>query len=362
MPGSTSAPKLAHIELQPPIASQLDVREDVQAAEWDGFVERHPEATGDHLWHWRRVIERVFGHQCVYLGARSGGTLVGVLPLVLFRSRLFGRFAVSMPFLNYGGLLASEPEVRDALLRRAHNLTQAFGGSHLEFRHRTRQFADRPCRDHKVALTMSLPTSSDELWKTIDRKARNQVRKAQKEGVAVTVGGSELVDDFYTVFARNMRDLGTPVYSSALFHEAATQFPDRIRIVLATFEGRPIAGAVAFTFAGTLLVPWASSLREYRHLCANMLQYWTMMEHAVAAGCHTFDFGRSSRGGGTQHFKQQWGAVESPLFWEYSLITRGAPPDQGPANPRFNLAIEAWKRLPLWMANRVGPAIVRNIP
>jgi serine/alanine adding enzyme len=159
-----------------------------------------------------------------------------------------------------------------------------------------------------------------------------------------------------------MRDLGTPVYPHALFETVSAQFPDRARIFVARFEGRPIAAAMAFTFAGTLLVPWASSLREFRYLSANMLQYWTMMEQGVAAGCHTFDFGRSSRGAGTHHFKQQWGAVESPLYWEYSLVTRDEPPDQGPANPRFNLAIELWKRMPLLIANTIGPIVVRHIP
>lgn len=360
MPGNVQ--RLPEAELRSPIALPLTVSEDVVAVEWDPFVEQHPDATGDHLWHWRRVIETVFGHECVYLGARRGDRLVGVLPLVLFRSHLFGRFAVSMPFLNYGGILATDAEVRDALLQRAHERTKAFGGSHLELRHRTRQFEDRPCREHKVALTMPLPSSPEELWKTIDRKARNQVRKAQKEGVTVTAGGAELIGEFYSVFARNMRDLGTPVYPRALFEEVAAQFGDRVRVFVARHDGKAIAAAVAFSFGGTLLVPWASSLREYRHLSPNMLQYWTMMEHGISEGCGAFDFGRSSVGGGTHQFKLQWGATESPLHWEYALIARAEPPDQGPANPRFNLAIETWKRLPMWMANAFGPRIVRNIP
>jgi len=159
-----------------------------------------------------------------------------------------------------------------------------------------------------------------------------------------------------------MRDLGTPVYPRALFEQVAAQFPDRARVFIARLQGRPIAGSVALTFAGTLLVPWASSLREYRQLCANMLQYWTMMEHGIAQSCHTFDFGRSSVGAGTHHFKLQWGAVESPLFWEYPLVAGNEPPDHGPSNPRFNLAIDAWKRLPMWISNRIGPIVVRNIP
>jgi len=332
------------------------------AEEWDGFVEKHSEATGDHLWRWRHIFEDVFGHECVYLIARQGSSVVGVLPLVRFRSRLFGRFVVSLPFLNYGGLLASTIEVSDALLARAGEVTRAFGGAHLELRHRSRQCPDLPSRQHKVALTMALPRAADDLWRTVDRKARNQVRKAQKEGLTVASGNPGLVDEFYPVFAENMRDLGTPVYSRRLFLVMLQQFPQQARVFIVRHQGRPVAGAVTFAFRDTLLVPWASSLRAYRHLCPNMLLYWAMLEWATDEGFRVFDFGRSSRGAGTHQFKLQWGATETPLHWEYVLVSREAVPDQGPGNPRFNLAIEAWRRLPVWMANRIGPAIVRNIP
>ena len=340
----------------------LVVSEQVTAQEWDAFVESHPDATGDHLSGWKTVIEEVFRHRCAYLAARRNHKIVGVLPLVLFRSRIFGRFAVSMPFLNYGGVAASDPDIVAALVAHGERLTRDFRGSHLELRHQARQLPDRPCRDHKVALTMRLPDSSAELWTTIDRKARNQVRKAQKEGLSAVCGGGELVDEFYGVFAENMRDLGTPVYPRRLFAEVAKQFPSRVHVFVVRYNGRAAAGAVAFRFRDTLLVPWASSRRSLRQLAPNMLLYWTMLEHAVGQGCRVFDFGRSSRNAGTSHFKSQWGAVEASLFWEYVLVRRQTAPDQGPANARFSLAIEAWKRLPVRVANTLGPAIVRNIP
>jgi CelD/BcsL family acetyltransferase involved in cellulose biosynthesis len=140
-----------------------------------------------------------------------------------------------------------------------------------------------------------------------------------------------------------------------LFSEVLRLFPDRARIYIVRHQGRAVAGAVTFSFRDTVLVPWASSLRAYRHLCPNMLLYWTMMEGAIGGGFRVFDFGRSSRGAGTHQFKLQWGAEESPLHWEYVLVNRETAPDQGPANPRFNLAIEAWRRLPLWLANRNIP-------
>ena len=342
--------------------SGVEISSATDGAAWDAYVEQHPDGTSDHLWAWQEVFRSVFGHDCTYLVARRQGTLCGVLPLVRFKSLLFGRFVVSLPFLNYGGALASDDESLARLIDAARAAGREFGASHVELRHRRKLTPDLPHRQHKVGMTLGLAATADLLWKEIDRKIRNQVRKAQKEGLTGAEGGPELVEDFYHVFARNMRDLGTPVYSRRLFSETLRLFPDRARIHVIRREGQTIAAGVTIRFRDTALVPWASSLREFRHLSANVLLYWTMLERAVAGGVRTFDFGRSSPGGGTHHFKQQWGAAETPLHWEYVLLTLAEPPDQGPQNPRFSLAVAGWKRLPIWLANAAGPPIVRNVP
>jgi FemAB-related protein (PEP-CTERM system-associated) len=190
---------------------------------------------------------------------------------------------------------------------------------------------------------------------------RNQVRKAQKEGLVSVSGGAELVPEFYRVFAHNMRDLGTPVYSRRLFDETLRAFPDRVRVFVVRRGAVPRAASVAARFRDVTLVPWASSLRGYRHLCPNMLLYWAMLEQAIADGSRTFDFGRSSPGGGTHQFKLHWGAVETPLHWEYVLLSLKALPDQGPTNPNFQTAIDFWKHLPLAVAGRVGPVLARHL-
>jgi FemAB-related protein (PEP-CTERM system-associated) len=188
------------------------------------------------------------------------------------------------------------------------------------------------------------------------------VRKAQKEHLVTASGTSDVVGEFYQVFAENMRDLGTPVYSRRLFDRVLAEFGDRARVFVVRLADRPIAGAVAMTFRDTVLVPWASALRSFRALCPNMLLYWSMLEHAVRYGIRRFDFGRSSPGGGTHQFKLQWGAVEHPLYWEYLLLDHSSVPDHGPTNPKFQTAIALWKRSPLWLTNAVGPHIVRFIP
>ena len=196
-----------------PALGPLTVTDRVVAAEWDGYVAAHPEGTIDHVARWRELFADVFGHESTYLMAKRGDVPVGVLPLVQFRSRLFGRFLVSVPFLNYGGVLASEPDATAALVARATEVGRAFGASHVELRHTARQLPELPHRQHKLRLTRALPATAEELWARVDKKVRNQVRKAQKDGLTAETGGAELLDAFYQVFATNMRDLGTPVYS-----------------------------------------------------------------------------------------------------------------------------------------------------
>ena len=338
------------------------VHSEITREQWNAYVDGHPDATVDHLWQWRTVFERVFGHQTVYLAVRRGPDVAGLLPLVLFRSRIFGRAVVSLPFLNYGGLLAEDARPARALVARASDVAREFGASYVELRHGARQLPDAPYRQHKLRLVRPLPSSIDDLWKDIDRKVRNQVRKAQKEGLAALQGGGELVTEFYQVFARNMRDLGTPVYSKRLFERVLADFGTQASVFLVRNGHTPVAGAVAIRFRDEVIVPWASSLREFRALSPNMLLYWTMLERAVWDGASSFDFGRSSPGGGTHQFKLQWGARETPLHWEYVLLGGAPVPDHGPTNPRFGRAIDIWKRCPLWLANVVGPRIVRAIP
>jgi len=335
---------------------------DIMPAEWDAYVDAHPAASAYHAWRWRLVFERAFGHEPVWLAARRGDAVAGVLPTVVFRSWLFGRFMVSLPFVNYGGVLADDADAARELLAAARQEARERKCAHLELRHVARYFPDLPVKQHKVAMTLALPASADEAWNRIDRKARNQVRKAQKSNLDVVWGGRELLPSFYRVFAVNMRDLGTPVYSRRFFEQVMDVFPERAAVALVRHEGRAVAGAITVRYRDRVEVPWASSLREFRASCPNNLLYWAVIERAIADGCGTLDFGRSTPGEGTYEFKRQWGAEPSPLFWEYVLDAGREVPDVTPANPRFGAAIALWKRLPLPVTTVVGPSIVRSIP
>lgn len=335
---------------------------DLEPGRWDGFVAGCPDASLYHTTAWRSVFERAFGLSTVYLAALEDDKVAGVLPLVRFRSRLFGRFSVSLPFVNYGGLLASTPAAAHALLSAAVDQTRRAGGRHLELRHDRRRFEALPARLHKVAMRLRLATRDGEQWDALDRKVRNLVRKAGKSGVTVSRGGIELLPAFYDVFAANMRDLGTPVYDRRFFGEVLSALPRRSAVFLAKVAGRPVAAAIVLWDDRTMEVPWASSLRAFNHLAPNMGLYWELLRFAIDRGCSVFDFGRSTPHEGTYEFKRQWGAEPVPLVWEYWLASGERLPDLSPKNPRYARAIRMWQRLPIWVTRLVGPRIVRNIP
>jgi FemAB-related protein (PEP-CTERM system-associated) len=329
--------------------------------EWDAYVEARESATQYHRLAFRAVFEHAFGHRTHYLSARRDGRIVGILPLVEFQSRLFGHFAVSLPFFNYGGVVADDGDVAAALVERAVDHGREAGWRHVELRHTCRHFPAWPARTHKVLMERPLESTPDQLWAGVDRKVRNLVRKAEKNGCTVARGGPELLDQFYRVFSENMRDLGTPVYTRQFFADVVAAGADRAQVFVVRRAGVPVAGSVVLTWRKSAEVPWASSLRRHAPSAPNMLLYWAMLQWAAEQGLQSFDFGRSTPGEGTYHFKTQWGARPRPAVWEYAGLS-GEVPDQGPGNPKFKAAIAVWKRLPLWIANRVGPPIVRNIP
>ena len=343
-------------------AAPIVVHREVPNARWDAYVKSHPKASGYHLAAWLGIIGRAFGHDTCALVAESTKGVVGVLPLVVFRSPLFGRFLVSMPFVNYGGILADTPATERALLDAAIGEARRCGASHLELRHTREVFAELRSRRHRVAMTLALESSVDKAWLQLDRKVRNQVRKAQKSGLRVEVTGATRLSAFYSIFAQNMRDLGTPVYGRRFFEEVLAAFPSNTRIFSVWLHDRPVAASLVYWHGETFEVPWASSISGFKHLCGNTLLYWEMLSFAIQQRFRTFDFGRSTPGEGTYHFKKQWGAESKELVWEYWLDREASLPDFSPKNPRFETAIDLWRRLPVPLTVLLGPRIVRNIP
>jgi serine/alanine adding enzyme len=341
--------------------SSVTVREATDLAACDAYATTHPAATVYHRPGWLRIISRAFRHRTRYLIAECDGQIAGVLPLAFLSSRLFGHYAVSLPFVNYGGVVADTPDAQRALIDAAIDATARAGASYLELRHTSRTLPALQARSHKVAMTLPLEPTPDQQWQRLDKKVRNQVRKGEKSDLQVQIGHLELLQPFYEVFARNMRDLGTPVYSRRFFEEVLTTFPDAARVFVVTSGSRPVAASIVHWHRDRIEVPWASAIRDFNPLCANVFLYWQMLRFACDRRFRTFDFGRSTPGGGTYRFKEQWGAAPAELVWEYWTAAGVPIPDRSPDNPRVALAVKAWQHLPMPLANALGPSIVRNI-
>lgn len=338
------------------------VRLDADRAQWDQAVATADGGTFCHLAGWRDIMTDALGHECVFLAARSAqGSYEGVLPLVRMRSRLLGHHLISMPFLNYGGPLGTETAQR-ALGLAALAEARRLDVNSLELRSRYAMPQTPGLRGvaRKVTVLLDLPACSDELWKKFAAKLRSQIRKPQKEGMEIRFGADQL-EAFYDVFSRNMRDLGTPVLPRRLFSRIIEVFPDLSLVGSVYHQGAPVAAAFGFLWRGEFEMTWASSRREANRLAPNMLLYWAFMEEVIRRGARVFNFGRCTPGVGTHRFKQQWGGRDVPLPW--SEWTGGESPQSTPAaeRPAFRLASALWRRLPLAVANRLGPPIARRL-
>ena len=338
----------------------LDIKD---SSLWDEYVKSNKAASIYHLSTWAGITEKIFGHKTYYLySVDKYHCVTGVLPLVRLKSFLFGDFMVSIPFYNYGGVLGDRYEIENALMQYACDMSDEMRLSHIEFRHIKEYGPKWQVRTDKVVMELMLPDSSDDLWKGFKPKLRAQIRKPTKEGAYVESGGIGLLDDFYRVFAENMRDLGTPVYPKKFFKEILLEFPNQAFLMTVSYQGKPVAAAFLLGYRDRLEIPWASSLRKYNPLGVNMLLYWEVLQKAIKKGYKVFDFGRSTVDAGTYRFKKQWGAQPKQLYWHYCVNENCAMPNITPNNPKYKLAISIWQQLPLPVANFLGPRIVKYLP
>ena len=342
--------------------------------EWAAYVVRHPDAHLAHDWAWKDIFENVFGHTPYFLIARknvdSGQQVtVGVLPLFHVKSFLFGSALIAVPYLNGGGVLADDEETRRMLVDAACDLGIKLRVKYMEFRERDRSLSgvsNLVERSHKVVMRLPLLNDSQKMLMSFPTKLRTKIRRPEKSGFRVEEysGASaniSSVEAFYRVFARHMRDLGTPVYPKSLFASVFRAFGERCRILLATHEGTPTSCGMTIGYRDTVEIPWASSLMKYNQFRPNTLLYWHAIKRACEDGYTTFDFGRSSPDSGTFEFKRQWGCEPAPLHWYYAGGKQNVP-DVNPTNPKFSALVQCWMRLPLSLANAVGPWITRSLP
>ncbi len=328
---------------------------------WEDFVAQCPEATFFHRAGWRDVIGRSFGHRSYYLMALSGREVEGILPLTHVKSRLFGNALISNAFCVGGGPAARSDEARDALLGAAEDLLKTTGADVIELRDVT--FTRQGWTEKSglyATFDRPIAAAEDDCLKQIPRKQRAVVRKALKaEDLHVAI--EDTLDPFYPLYALSVRNLGTPVYGRKYFAALKEVFGDACEILTVRGAGQPLCSVLSFYFRDTVLPYYTGGTLEARRRGANDLMYWSVMRRAVERGYTRFDFGRSKVGTGPFSFKKNWGFEPRPIRHVFYLKPGAEVPDVNPLNPKYRLFISLWQRLPLPVANALGPHIVRNI-
>ena len=330
------------------------------AQRWDAFVAGCRETTFFHRAGWQDIIDEVLRHPTCFLYAERAGQIEGVLPLAHVKSLLFGNALVSLPFAVYGGVAASTPEAAQALESEAQSIARQLGVEHLELRHVDQRHADWPTQDLYVCFRKDLDPEVEANMLAIPRKQRAMVRKGIKNGLRSAVERS--VEHFFPLYADNVLRHGTPAMPRRYFERLLQVFGEDCD-VLTVFDpqGRPISSVLNFYFRDEILPYYAGDDMAARDLAGNDFKYWALMRRACERGFKVFDYGRSKQGTGSYAFKKNWGFEPKPLHYEYCLYRRDSIPQNNPANAKYRLFIAAWRRLPIGVANRLGPYIVRNL-
>jgi FemAB-related protein (PEP-CTERM system-associated) len=356
-PGTNSSAVSPLLAEQPQSGTRLTRWDPASGERWHTLIQQSDDANLAQLPQWFEIISHAYGHMPLYLHLEDGQGRSAVLPSFFVRSRLFGTVITSMPFLDAGGPCSSSDHLSGLLVTRLVEEATRYGADLIELRCTKELGISLPAARDKVGLVLSLPRESGDLWRRLDSGVRNQIRKAERSGLSVEVGGAEKLNDFYRIFSVNMRDLGSPVHARVFFEAIFEAFGQDARVVLVRNASLVIGGLIALAFKDTLVVPWASSLRQYFTLCPNMLLYWEVLRLACEQGFQRFDFGRSSRNSGTYRFKRQWGAAEEALFWYTIPMRRGYTKKLSAGDARTTLLVRLWKHLPLGLTRWFGPCI-----
>lgn len=339
---------------------QIKILTKDQYESWNSFVEKQPLGSFFHLAEWQEVIRRAFGHTTYYMYAEEQGNIAGILPLVHVKSFLFGNALVSTPFCVYGGILAQDQSVRVKLEEAAVEKANALKVDHLEMRYQKPVNTDWPTKsDLYVTFRKEIDPDPEVNMKNIPRKQRAMVRK----GIKAELHSERVheIDAFYDVYAESVRNLGTPVFSKRYFQILNEVFRDKSDVLLVRKENKIVSGVMSFYFRDEVLPYYGGSISEARAYKANDFMYWELMRQCGEAGIKIFDYGRSKRGTGSYSFKKNWGFEPEPLYYEYYMVKNQEIPDINPLNPKYQLFINVWKKMPLFLTKIVGPPIVKNL-
>jgi FemAB-related protein (PEP-CTERM system-associated) len=338
----------------------VEILDDARAADWDAFVETCPEATFFHRAGWRQVLEQSLGHRAHYLYAQRDGRIVGVLPLGHVKSFLFGNALISVPFCVYGGVASGDADAERALTDAACRLAERLEVDYLELRNLKPRNPAWPRKDDLyVTFRKAIDPDVEQNMLAIPRKQRAMVRKGIKFELAGQVDAD--VGRFFPIYADSVRRLGTPVFARRYFETLKTVFGDDCEVLTVSRDGEPVSSVLSFYFRDEVLPYYGGGTEKSREVAGYDFLYWDLMRRACERGYRVFDYGRSKQGTGSFSFKKNWGFTPEPLHYEYHLVRATQVPDINPLNPRYRMFIAAWKRLPLPVANVLGPMISRGL-
>lgn len=332
------------------------------ARRWDDFLATQTSASFYHRYAWKRINEQQFGHRTFFLESTYGGQLVGVLPLVLVDSRLFGRILCSMPFVNYGGPCVQDGEATAPLLEAVKQLTRRLQADYAEIRTLDPLSTELPTALHKVSMTIALQPDPELHWNAFTSKHRTNIRRIYKNGLEVVHGHADQLDAFYRVLTRSWRQHGTPLYHRQYFSDILAAFPREARIFVVYHGATPVAAAFNGYYRDTVEGMWAGTDPAYRDLQPSYVLYWEMIKHASENGYRHYHLGRSTADSTGESFKKKWNAESKQLYWTYYLPNGRPMPQLNVDNPRFRLAIRIWQKLPLRVTTLAGPLLARGIP
>lgn len=339
---------------------QLALTDTANAVHWDAFVLACPDATFFHRAAWQSILRNIFRHPTYFLYAEHDGKIEGVLPLAHIKSRLFGNSLIALPFAVYGGVAATTPEAATALEQEAQSLARKLDVDHLEFRNIQPRHDDWPTQDLYVTFRKAILADVEANMQAIPRKQRAMVRKGINNGLISTVDRKS--DRFFKLFADNVHRHGTPALPKRYFDTLLQVFGDDCEILTVTTpEGKPLSSVLSFYFRDEVLPYYAGDDETARNFAANDFKYWELMRRSCERGFKVFDYGRSKVGTGPYSFKKNWGFEPQALHYEYCLYKRDSIPQNNPNNAKYKLLIETWRRMPIGLANLIGPHIVRNL-
>ena len=332
----------------------------VNTERWDKFVFSCPGATFFHRSGWQNIVRDVFHHETYFLYAEEDGVIQGVLPLGHVNSWLFGNSLTGLPFAVYGGVAADNPLAADALELEAERIARHLGVAHLELRNVNPRHADWPTQDLYVTFRKEILDGEEANMLAIPRKQRAMVRKGIKNGLVSQIDSN--VDRFFALFADNVHRHGTPAMPKKYFKALQTEFGTDCEVLTVVApDGRALSSVLSFYFRDEVMPYYAGDDEAARDLAANDFKYWELMRRACVRGLKMFDYGRSKRGTGPYAFKKNWGFEPTPLYYEYRLYKRDAIPQNNPNNAKYKLMISIWRRMPIGLANWLGPFVVRNL-